>query len=83
MGKTKSLGVLKGLSTDDFGIIKRAKHRGGDHWKSAFEWEPKENLGESSHFHQCQSITMFKYLLVSRCCLHGETSEFFVTARHK
>ena len=38
LGKTKSLGVLKGLSTDKFGIIKRAKHSEGDTWKSAFEW---------------------------------------------
>ena len=53
LGKTKSLGVLKGLSTDHFGIIKWAKHRGDDLWKSAFEWEPKENLEESTHFHQC------------------------------
>ena len=61
LGKTKTLGVLKGLSTDHFGIIKRAKHSEGDHWKSAFEWEPKDNLEESSHFQQCQSITMLKY----------------------
>ena len=38
LGKTKSLGVLKGLSTDKFGIIKWAKHSEGDTWKSAFEW---------------------------------------------
>ena len=30
LGKTKTLGVLHGLSTDDFGIIKWAKHRRGD-----------------------------------------------------
>ena len=30
----KSLGVLKELSTDHFGIIKRAKHSEGDHWKT-------------------------------------------------
>ena len=81
--KQKLWGVLHDLSTDNFGIIKRAKHRGGDLWKSAFEWEQKENLEESTHFHQTQSITMFKYYLMSRCCLHGKTSEFFVTARHK
>ena len=46
VGKTKTLEVLHDLSTDHFGIIKRAKHRRGDHWKSAFEWEPKENLEE-------------------------------------
>ena len=34
LGKTKSLGVLKELSTDHFGIIKRAKHSEGDHWKT-------------------------------------------------
>ena len=44
LGKTKSLGVLKGLSTDHFGIIKRAIHVMCDLSKSAFEWEPKENL---------------------------------------
>ena len=41
-GKTKTLGVLHDLSTDDFGIIKRGKHPEGDHWKSAFEWAPKD-----------------------------------------
>ena len=30
LGETKSLVVLKELSTDDFGIIKCAKHRAGD-----------------------------------------------------
>ena len=83
LGKTKSLGVLKGLSTDNFGIIKWPKHSEGDTWKSAFEWEPKENLEECSHFHQCHTIHNTKYLMMSRCCLHGKTSEFFVTARHK
>ena len=46
LGKTKTLGVLKGLSTDHFGIIKRAIHVMCDISKSAFEWEPKENLEE-------------------------------------
>ena len=46
LGKTKTLGVLKGLSTDHFGIIKRAIHVMCDLSKSAFEWEPKENLEE-------------------------------------
>ena len=44
LGKTKTLGVLHDLSTEYFGIIKWAKHRGGDLWKRAFEWELKENL---------------------------------------
>ena len=84
LGKTKSLGFLQGLSTDHFDIIEWAKHSEGDLWKRAFEWKSEGKSGEeSSHFHQCQYISTFKYFLMSRCCLHGMTSEFFVTSRHR